>query len=259
MDNRVGFRGISMRRQLDSLAPKWHLALPPPPSNYPIQVKELINEATMTWNLNGLAGFTSHEEENAIRQIPLSRFMPEDHIIWKYDKSGQFSVKSAYGALVNNTASNPSQHTTHWKLLWGLPVLTKIKLFTWRAMHEAIAVNKALNARIPTISPISPMCNLMEESVLHSLVQCEVVKSSWNSPLPSFSQSSPSFISISQWFSFWLAKKWSSKVEKRKFLSLMVILLWCIWIQHNKVVFNHPSNLTSQNVLTPLGCFVNRL
>lgn len=50
-----------------------------------------------------------------------------------------------------------------------MQIPNKIKVFMWRATHEAIIVKQ----RVPNKQPICSICTKCEESVLHRLVLCE--------------------------------------------------------------------------------------
>lgn len=63
-------------------------------------VADIIDPRNGTWKLEALAHHISLEELKAIKKISLSLNLKDDHLIWKWDKRGIFSVKSAYAVLV---------------------------------------------------------------------------------------------------------------------------------------------------------------
>ncbi|CAL1383576.1 unnamed protein product [Linum trigynum] len=66
-------------------------SIPPPP----IYVSALIDRGTKLWNLRALELFFSPDSIAAI-QFPLSFRPVPDRVIWHYETSGDFTVKSAY-------------------------------------------------------------------------------------------------------------------------------------------------------------------
>lgn len=152
-----------------------------------LKVKDIIDHLSMSWNLLALNEIISEEESWAILSVPLSPFLQTDQVIWKHSRDDEFTIKSAYGLLANSHAI-PSSHTPlPWKRIWSLPIPNKIKVFIWRAAHEALAVNKAIHYRIPAKDPTCPMCSSHDESVIHCLVQCQRVQTIWAKLMGNFS------------------------------------------------------------------------
>ena len=59
-------------------------------------------------------------------QTFLLRRETEDKLVWTLRKSGQFDVRSYYGALqVSNRPRFP------WKSIWGVKAPQRISLFIW--------------------------------------------------------------------------------------------------------------------------------
>ncbi|KAK1591233.1 hypothetical protein Q3G72_004378 [Acer saccharum] len=63
-------------------------------------------------------------------------------MIWKFDKRGLFSVKSAYRvalAIVNpKLPSSSTGPCPWWKRLWKLNLPSKVRIFCWKACKESI-------------------------------------------------------------------------------------------------------------------------
>lgn len=84
-------------------------------------------------------------EAEAILNIPLRYGGGDDFLAWAHERSGIYSVKSPYHALVTRkeraaleegTVTNTSQTDEQmWKLLWKLKVLTKVHVFWWRVVR----------------------------------------------------------------------------------------------------------------------------
>jgi len=80
----------------------------------------------------------------AIKAIPLCTAMLGDFWAWSYEKSGLFSVRSAYRMLVHTrerrTAwlehsagySNVASVEKEWGELWKIKVPSKVRVFLWR-------------------------------------------------------------------------------------------------------------------------------
>ncbi|XP_065620312.1 uncharacterized mitochondrial protein AtMg00310-like [Quercus suber] len=59
-------------------------------------VCELINRATSEWNMEKINSWFLPEDRETITSIPLSTIDTNDRLIWAENRSGKFTVKSAY-------------------------------------------------------------------------------------------------------------------------------------------------------------------
>jgi hypothetical protein len=72
----------------------------------------------------------------AICNIPIGRFS-EDEWAWAYEKSGYFTVRSAYKLLAaprlqnDNPSTSDVNSTSFWKNLWKWKVPSKVCTFWW--------------------------------------------------------------------------------------------------------------------------------
>ena len=77
--------------------------------------------------------------------IPLRSIGGEDVLAWNYEKTGIYSVKSAYRALVTQKEQSALEEglvmgtsasdEQMWKSLWKLKVLPKVRVFWWRVIR----------------------------------------------------------------------------------------------------------------------------
>ncbi|KAL5554428.1 hypothetical protein UlMin_041829 [Ulmus minor] len=103
-----------------------------------------------------------------------------DTLLWHYDKSGQYTVRSGYW-LANKCRSLASSSATSlnswWKRLWRLRVPSKIRVFIWKAFYNWIpsSVNLA-NHGVPSQKRCL-ICNEADDTTLHALWGCKVLGS----------------------------------------------------------------------------------
>jgi hypothetical protein len=90
-----------------------------------------------------------------VLKIRLPKFDMKDFVSWPQEKSGIFSVRSAYKlALDEKTAIHTnSSHSSNgdrrlWKSIWKANVPPKIRVFTWRLATNSLAVqvNRSIGA-----------------------------------------------------------------------------------------------------------------
>ena len=115
----------------------------------------LINPLTRQWEKVLIKDIFSVVDANIILFIPLSLNGFDDFVAWHFNKSGTFSVKSAYHVEMEAPGQQLCQ--SNGVILGGpksylakslqrsLPV--KIKKFCWRALHATIQVRAVLLRR----------------------------------------------------------------------------------------------------------------
>lgn len=98
----------------------------------PQLVSEFISPTTREWNVQKLQVHMLPMDVQAVRQIPLSFASHDDCWAWQYERSGSFSVRSAYRMLVetkmqredwlNGAAvnSNKEEEEKNWSRLWKI-------------------------------------------------------------------------------------------------------------------------------------------
>ena len=118
--------------------------------------------------------------------IPLSSSNTNDRIVWAENRSGKFTVKSAYVLAleekVHNTRADCSDESARrkiWKTIWKLRIPQKIKHFAWRAGRDILATKSNLAKRRITPNGICDLCGHNEETVSHLLWGCDHAKEVW--------------------------------------------------------------------------------
>ena len=89
----------------------------------------------------------THQE---ILAILVTRVEEEDKVIWKVNKSHDFSVKSAYQVVLrlaqqqSGESSNNRSNEKIWKHIWTLNVPPKVQNFLWRACSNILPTRENL-------------------------------------------------------------------------------------------------------------------
>lgn len=79
----------------------------PPDCNYLI-VSDLIDAERKCWKSDVIMSLFSEFEANLILSLPISHRLPEDRLIWHFDKKGIFSVKGTYHVAIDLTTGKPT-------------------------------------------------------------------------------------------------------------------------------------------------------
>ena len=176
----------------------WHDQWIPRPCTYRVITKErpnstntlvceLINRATSEWNIDKLNSWFIPKDRDAILGIPLSSSNTQDKLIWVENRSGKFTVKSAYAlALEEKTRATRADCSDElarrkiWKSIWLLKIPLKIKHFAWKATWGILATKSNLAKRKITSYGICELYGDSEETVCHLLWSCDHTKEVWN-------------------------------------------------------------------------------
>jgi hypothetical protein len=131
-------------------------------------------------------------DAEAILNIPLRNGRGDDFYAWNHERSGVYSVKSAYRALVNQkeratldegavteTSSNEQQM---WSALWKLKVVPKVRVFWWRVIRGIPDECTLKRRHIKEMSRCN-VCLAMDEDLMHALIKCSHARSFWDEAL----------------------------------------------------------------------------
>ncbi|KAK0578627.1 hypothetical protein LWI29_013416 [Acer saccharum] len=143
-----------------------------------IDLKQYVSDflSNGEWNVAGLAAVLPCNIVHRILSIHAGKTHSGfDKEVWGWDKSGNFSVKSAYlGA-----SEDVSQVLWSWRFIWKLKIPPKILYFIWTLVHERILTNHHRTVRGMSNDPFCPRCNVGIESIDHLLWGCRDAKFIW--------------------------------------------------------------------------------
>lgn len=188
-------------------------------------------------------------DAEAILQVPLSRRVVQDVLVWSSSKKGRYSVRSGYFVAKQLRkeefkAGESSEHKADgplWSRIWKAEVPNKIKIFSWRACHNILPTQDNLIRRRVGESAQCCFCHKETDSVLHVLWSCGAAQDVWAGSLGRLQKSCSKQNDFVQ-LVIGLMVKLSSKEW-----NLFWVICWQIWNQRNTVMhggaFQHPSKL----------------
>jgi hypothetical protein len=157
----------------------------------PMLVSELICPTTKTWIVAKLEKFLLPMDRELVQQIPVTTVAQQDFWAWFHEKTGVFSVRSAYrmimetkhrreGFLEGRTeASNVGDEEKNWKKLWKVKVPSKLRIFAWRLARSSLPTGELREKRHMATSACCPICNVTTDTWRHSLLECNMAKAVW--------------------------------------------------------------------------------
>jgi hypothetical protein len=103
----------------------------------------------------------SHDVQEALKLRLFAR-APDDHVAWMYEKSGIFTVRSAYHLAVSIDRERENQESCsaradgsrpRFNCIWATKVLPKVKVFEWRLSQDGLATQS--NRRVKGLENVA--------------------------------------------------------------------------------------------------------
>ena len=142
-----------------------------------------------------------------------------------------FSVKSSYDLLEEGR-----QQLVPVKMIWNPLVPTKVGFFVWEVWWGKILTMDQLKKCSFSLANRCPFCGQTEEVLEHLFIHCPKIWGMWTTL---FSLSEGGWVcpylvkeQLMGWVRLSLKKK-----EAKLWRAAPLCLLWAIWIERNKVVF----------------------
>ncbi|GAU29911.1 hypothetical protein TSUD_148190 [Trifolium subterraneum] len=176
-------------------------------------------------------------EENALVSELIDtnlKRLPQDKIIWCWEKNVVYSVRSAYHLLDDRKFCNqPSPSSIFQESLWGkiwkAPVPNVIRNFLWRLVKHILPSRARLAKKGLTLDPYFPLCYQQAEDYEHLFMSCPFSKLTWfASPL---GLHAPSNVDVNSWVLQGLSNPLVEGVQ------IFCTSLWKIWFHRNKLIF----------------------
>ena len=163
--------------------------------NHPKKKKILFQpeEEIWEWRVSDLIDWPNHQcdkehitamfhpfDVEAILQVPLSRRVVQDVMVWSGSKKGNYTVKSGYYVakqlrMEESNVGETSMRRTNgalWSRIWKANVPNKIKIFSWHACLNIFPTQENLTSRRVVEEARCCFCQNEFESVLHVLWGC---------------------------------------------------------------------------------------
>lgn len=130
--------------------------------------------------------FVKGDVELLLRNQPVTD--KEDFYSWKYNKSGQMTVKSAYWLasskkieknfpeVIDGPSINPLKEQV-WKVLTA----SKIKVFLWKSISNALPTADLITSKGMKVDKRCQTCGEEPETINHMLFACTFAREVWTS------------------------------------------------------------------------------
>ncbi|OMO57964.1 reverse transcriptase [Corchorus capsularis] len=188
------------------------------------------------WDVDLLQELFVQEDVDRILSIPLYQRPLRDTLIWNNAYNGQYSVRSGYFIarfLLGGLPFLLRIDLLNGVSFWGALVLPKVKFFLWRLVSNILPSKSQLQVRGVQIDSVCDVCGNDESSVYHIFFDCPFSYRVWGQSCPWIQGY------LSEWSSrddFWLLLL--EKASQLGSLELVASLLWLIWNNRNKALYD---------------------
>jgi ribonuclease HI len=199
-------------------------------------VADVILPDTKCWNLPLLTTLLNSSGVNKVLNTPLFNSVLEDKRIWRMEKNGAYSVRSAYRLCVQELLD-----TSHlrmdgsWNLIWNLKAPPRVRNLLWRICRRCIPTRVNLQSRGVNCTTVCSLCNDHDEDSRHLFFDCSSSKNVWS--MCSFRNKIIAALHNNYAASdliFDLLQQLSNEDA-----SLMACVIWSIWKQRNNRIWNN--------------------
>ena len=157
----------------------------------------------------------------------------EDKLTWKESDNGLFNLGSAYKIATDQVIVD----SFRGKWIWKSKVLPRIQSFVWLCYHESIGVRECLNHRCMLLDTQCPLCHTSNESILHALRDCNLVKHIWNQLGENRVNRSFFSSNLQEWLEENGTKQQVIGCHTIPWSTVFLFAIWLIWKHRNQVVF----------------------
>ena len=195
-----------------------------------MSINSLMDPTTKRWNEHVVREVFSEDLAAKVLNTPLYEQVQHDKLIWKAEKSGRYSVRSAYKLCVTESHLHV---TGYWLGIWKLKVPPKIKNLMWRMCRGCLPtrvrlLDKGVQGPTQCVS-----CDSNHEDLNHIFFECPSAVQVWNmaglwQSIRQAMAASPSVIDSI----FSLLQSLSVTQSQR-----LAALFWSIWKRRNNSVW----------------------
>jgi hypothetical protein len=148
------------------------------------RVSQLMRPGCNEWDVGILRRFFYPWDADDILKIKLPAIKTQDWVVWNYENSGVFLVRSTYRlALMRATnmdelgsSSERGGERKVWLKIWKMPVLPKVRNFIWKMVQNRLPMNENRRYRHIADDASCELCYYGCEDTFHVIMDCPHAK-----------------------------------------------------------------------------------
>jgi len=202
--------------------------------NFTINI--LMNLYDKSWNEQVVRQVFSVDIASKILHTPLISQVEEDRIVWKGERHGHYSVRSAYRLCVTELIdSSYLWHPGYWSGIWNLKVPPKVKNLLWRMCRGCLPTHVRLLDKGVVCPTTCASCDSSHEDLSHVFFECPFTiqvwhtTGLWGSVQHALSQTASTTEAI-----FYLLENLAVELSQR-----LSTVMWSIWKHRNLRVWDN--------------------
>ncbi|KAL8146995.1 hypothetical protein AgCh_004640 [Apium graveolens] len=209
-----------------------------------ITVSSLMAVGERRWDIDIVADLFNLRDQQCILNMRIGDENEEDSLYWWQERSGEYSVKSAYRLIqAQKGLWRVSDNSSVWRIIWRIKAPPKVLNLVWRALSNCLPTKTNLHAKFVPLTTTCPICSGEEETVLQALVGCPFANSCWQ--MRDRTYQGVDADSFGRWLESVFEK--SKKEEHVEIVSLC----WAIWNARNQFVWDNKKS-SVDGVLTSM-------
>jgi len=140
-----------------------------------------MNLHDKSWNEHTVRQVFSVDLADKILHTPLLSPVDTDRIVWKAERNGRYSVRSAYRLCVSELVdSSHLRRPSFWMRIWHLKVPQKVKTLIWRICRGCLPMRVRLLDKGVNCPPNCASCDSEYEDYTHVFFTCPFAIQVWN-------------------------------------------------------------------------------
>lgn len=144
-------------------------------------MKTLLLDHCKSWNVPLLRQVFSDDVTSRILNTPSIEQVQNDRLIWKAEKNGHYSVRSAYRLCVEELVDVCHlRQPGNWRDIWRLKVPPKVKHLIWRMCRGCLLTRIRLQDKGVSCPTRCVRCTSEHEDLNHIFFKCPFGIQVWN-------------------------------------------------------------------------------
>lgn len=143
---------------------------------------DFIDVHSKKWNAALVSQVFTHDLAADILNTPLYDQVPVDNMVWKVERNGIYSVRSAYRLCVEELVDTSHlRRPGYWSGIWRLKVPPKVRNFVWRVCRGMLPTRVRLQDKGVQCPTNCVSCADGHEDLSHVFFDCPFVIQVWHS------------------------------------------------------------------------------
>jgi len=145
-----------------------------------LKVANLLQVNAKQWNTAFINYVFDSNMAEQIYKTPLLPSVRQDTATWRFEKNGNYSVRSAYRDIINNDPDlNQHRVTGCWNSISNLKLPPKVMNFMWRACRNCLPTKVKLHSHGVQCPMNCVVCAGPNEDISHLFFECGKSISCW--------------------------------------------------------------------------------